>query len=168
MDEQNQNEDYGLETQDYIDADVEYVSTESNNTQFIDDAQVTTDTDFDYPQTVPDYPAQSYDDLPPTQPISMAQDFLELSQQMTSEGDELAKAQALENFSQKQIARFTSPKVIGPLLLFYAYRGRFSTLERVVIAAIGVGAALKGYGMTKPGQGLDHPLMKTVKGRIVG
>ena len=171
MEDENPIDDYGMETQDYMDTTVDYVSSDEQN--------VSSGTDFDYTQVLPDQPAIPYDssqvdytnieaEYAPTKTVGVAQDFMDLTKNITGSGDELAKARALEDFSQRQLARFTSPKVIGPLLLFYSYRGRFSVLERVVFGAIGVGALIKGYSLAKPGQGLDHPLMKTVKARVVG
>jgi hypothetical protein len=171
MEDENQIDDYGMETQDFVDASVEYVDESQQN--------VSSGTDFDYANVSPDKPPIPYDshevdytdiemEYAPTKTVGVAQDFMDLTKNITGSGDELAKARALEDFSQRQLARFTSPKVIGPLLLFYAYRGRFSALERVVFGAVGVGALIKGYSLAKPGQGLDHPLMKTVKGRVIG
>lgn len=174
MDDQNQSEDYGLETQDYIDTSVEYVDESSHSNPGMID--VSSGTDFDYDQAVPDEEPIPYDSAEVdyahvenvAKPIGMTKDIYNLAQEFSSNSSEVAKAQALEEFSQRQLARFTSPKVIGPLLLFYAYRGRLSYVERAIWGAIGLGAAMRAYGMTKPGQGFDHPLMKTVKGRVIG
>lgn len=190
--EENENEypidfqDTGVETQDYIvsEGDAEYVSTKSSDVEYINNAQVSDGTDFDYPQTYPPKPTVPFEDplsefqmnyakevdseFAPTKAVGMTQDVFDLAKKFSSNADELAKAEALQDFSKKQLDRFTSPKVIGPLLLFYAYRGKLSYVERALWGAIGLGAAMNAYGMLKPNEGLRHPMIKDVKARVIG
>lgn len=167
---------------DYVDENVEYVSTDANEAPFVPDASISDGTDFDLPLTYPAEPAvpfnesMSVDEMAytkeleqqyaPTRPIGIAQDVVTLSQQL-SQGNDIEKMRALEEFSQKQIAMFTSPKVVGPLLVFWAYRGRLSYVERALLGAVGVGALIKGFGVGKASSTYDHPLMKTVKAKVV-
>jgi len=173
-----------LETQDYISSDVEYVETDADKEVYVPEPEVSDGTDFDVARTYPAEPAVPYEEpmsqhqkqhmediekqYAPTRAVGVSQDVINLAQEFSSNSSEQAKAEALAQFSKHQLARFTSPKVIGPLLLMYAYRGKLSGLERVIWGAVGLGAAINAYGLMKPNKGFNHPLMKDVKGRIVG
>lgn len=168
-----EDENFEMNNMDFTDSDVEYVDTTAEVYRE-EPVEVSSGADFDEPMTYPEDEPIAYDDpqtsqgFDPMKKIGVMQDTINLTQELSSSSSEQAKAQALQNFSQQQLARFTSPKVIGPLLLFYAYRGRFGAIERLLFGAIGAGAVIKAYGLAKPNQGFDHPLMKDVRGRVLG
>ena len=96
----------------------------------------------------PEMPAQSmppgyehpmYDQVkPPTTKGAIAQDFMKLAQAASS-GDAGTILSAMEQFSKSQLVRFLDVSVLGPLMLFWAWRGKLSKTERMMLGLIGAG-----------------------------
>jgi hypothetical protein len=49
---------------------------------------------------------------------------------------------ALEQFSKSQLVRFMDVTIIGPLLLYWAYKGKLSPAERTIMGLIGLGTVI--------------------------
>ncbi len=83
---------------------------------------------------------------PPTPPPltkkqGIATDFMTLAQASTS-GDSEIMLSAIEKFSKSQLVRFLDVSVLGPLLLFWAYRGKLTKGERLMLGLIGAGTMI--------------------------
>jgi len=57
-------------------------------------------------------------------------------------GDAHTILKSIEMFSKSQLVRFMDVTVLGPLMLYYAYKGKLSPLERGVLALIGAGTVI--------------------------
>lgn len=72
---------------------------------------------------------------------SVVNDLIDFSQSVgTGEAEQIL--QGLEKFSKSQLVRFMDITIIGPLLLYYAYKGRLSVGERTIIGLIGLGTVV--------------------------
>lgn len=164
------------ESQDFTDTEVEYVTQESDQITYLTDPQVSSGVDQDLPQVYPPKAAVPFEtglsdqeeaeieylqhEYAPTKAAGVTQDLIDLARNV-AQGDERLVAQSLSQFSQSNLQRFTSPKVVGPILLFWAYRGRLSALERVLVGLIGAGAVVSGYNLLKGSQSsFSHPMQK--------
>lgn len=166
---------------DYADPEVTYVATNEDAVEYLKDPNVSDGTDFDLPQTLPQYPAEAYDqpvstameeeilrlqqEYAPTQAVGVTQDILNFTNSVAT-GDKEIASDALQAFSKTQISRFTSPKVIGPVLLLWAWRGKLSWMERALMVVVGVGAVREGFSSSnKPATPQNpqviHPLAQT-------
>lgn len=59
-----------------------------------------------------------------------------------STGDAQTVLRAIELFSKSQLVRFMDVTVIGPILLYYAYKGKLNPLERGILGLIGTGTVI--------------------------
>ncbi len=86
-------------------------------------------------------------DVAPAMPASyqsklgVASDLMTLAQSASS-GDADTILNAMEQFSKAQYVRFLDITIIGPLLLFWAWRGKLSSIERTMMALIGAGTVI--------------------------
>jgi len=60
-------------------------------------------------------------------------------------GEAIEIVNALEEFSKSQIVRFLDFSFIGPVLMYYAYKGKLSKSERALLALIGVGTTVYNF-----------------------
>ena len=70
--------------------------------------------------------------------VGLVNDMLDLASSATT-GEADIMLQAVEKFSKSQMVRFFDISVIGPLLLYYAYKGKLNPIERTVLGLIGLG-----------------------------
>lgn len=77
-------------------------------------------------------------ELPGGAPVGITKDLMSLAQAASSgEADTILKA--VEQFSKSQLVRFMDITVIGPILLYWAYKGKLSITERTILGLIGAG-----------------------------
>ena len=76
--------------------------------------------------------------------IGMVSDLTELAQSATS-GDADVMLNAIEKFSKGQMVRFFDITVIGPIMLYYAYKGKLSPIERMILGLIGGGTVIYNF-----------------------
>jgi hypothetical protein len=76
--------------------------------------------------------------------FAVAQDIMTLAQAASS-GDSETILNAMEKFSKSQLVRFLDIAFIGPALIFWAYRGKLSTIERTLMGLIGAGTVVYNY-----------------------
>lgn len=173
-----------------FDAEATYVTTSESDVEYLQDPNVSAGTDFDLPQVLPSHTAESmtdieYEDLEPADYDSteddeyeyvdeedsiaaktgVVQDFVDLSKGIAS-GNPDDAASAIEEFSASQIDRFSSPKLIGPILLYWAFKGKLTKVERAIAGLVGAGALIRGYGVrskVKTVQTFAHPLATHLK-----
>jgi hypothetical protein len=60
-------------------------------------------------------------------------------------GDAVTILSAMENFSKSQMVRFLDITVIGPLLMWWAFRGKLSVGERTMMGLIGAGTLVYNF-----------------------
>lgn len=174
--------DESNEQYDMYDVEATYVDPDESNVEYLQDPNVSNSSDFDLPNTLPPSPTEAADDFTQSDmeyvddemyeydeetipKVGMVQDVLDLTKNITS-GNADQKAQAIETFSEAQIKRFTSPKIVGPLLMYWAFKGKLSTVERALIGAVGLGAALRGYSVrstVKKAEVYYHPMSQHLK-----
>jgi len=121
-------------------SDVEYVN--QPGAQYIDQP---TDEEF-YQQTTAEVPplneqAQPSNESFQSKPLGVAKDLMTLAQAASS-GDADTILRGIEMFSKSQLTRFLDISVIGPLLLFWAWKGKLSKTERMVMGLIGAGTVI--------------------------
>lgn len=73
--------------------------------------------------------------------LGIAQDLMTLAQAAQS-GDSDTILNAVEQFSKSQLVRFMDITIIGPLLLFWAWKGKLSKVERGLMGLIGAGTVI--------------------------
>lgn len=127
--------EYGLgEDYDASDSEVDYLPS-------------TSDEVIDVPVNEGDNIMQNVQEAAPAMPASyqsklgIASDLMTLAQSASS-GDADTILNAMEKFSKSQLVRFMDITVIGPLLLFWAWRGKLSKGERFMMGLIGAGTVI--------------------------
>lgn len=84
-------------------------------------------------------------------------------------GDSDAVLIALEKFKKSQMVRFLDWTVLGPLMMWYAYKGRLSTFERAVLGVFGASTILynlKNYQKNKKQQEEARAAELMLSGRV--
>lgn len=81
------------------------------------------------------------DEAPGGKAIGVTKDLMTLAQAASS-GEANTILSAVEQFSKSQLVRFLDISVIGPLLLYWAYKGKLSAAERTVMGLIGAGTVV--------------------------
>lgn len=130
--------EYGMGQYDASDSEAQYIPENPSDDQEVIDVQAD-ESETDYMET-----AQQ---VAPAMPrgfqskLGIAQDLMTLAQSASS-GDADTILRAMEQFSKAQYVRFLDITIIGPLLLFWAWRGRLSAGERTLMALIGLGTVI--------------------------
>lgn len=97
----------------------------------------------------------------------VATDLVTLAQAASS-GDAQTILGAVEQFSKSQLVRFLDISVIGPVLLYWAYKGKLSSMERMLMGLIGAGTVIyNGKNYIKNKQVLNNPQLQSIKEELI-
>lgn len=141
----DQNQDYDPSV---IDAEYETASSESSNQQPEEEEEQIQDETFFQRKT------------------GLVSDMMELAEGASS-GQADIMLQSIEQFSKSQIVRFFDISVIGPILLYYAFKGKLNPIERSVLALIGVGTVVyNGRNFLKNRKIMSSPDLVALKNEL--
>ena len=107
------------------------------------------------------------DGIPPKVPLSGLYILAAVLNEDCRE-DALEILAGMEKFSKSQIVRFMDISVIGPLLLYWAWRGKLSMTERTLMGLIGAGTVdYNGRNYLKNKKVISKDQLQAIKTELV-